>query len=69
MEYYLAVRMRRFGRAFQPSDSSSERTLDRTVGRGGPTVNGTPIVTGVGTPRLGSARPVTRPIGRTPGRY
>jgi transcriptional regulator with XRE-family HTH domain len=69
MEYYLAVRMRRFGRAFQPGDSGSERTADRSVGRGSTSANDAPIVTGVGTPRLGSARPVSRPIGRTHGRY
>jgi transcriptional regulator with XRE-family HTH domain len=37
MEYYLAVRMRRFGRTFQPDAASSERRTDgpssaRTVG-------------------------------------
>jgi transcriptional regulator with XRE-family HTH domain len=69
MEYYLAVRMRRFGRAFQPGESSSERGVDRSLGRGGSSSHGAAIVSAVGAPRLGSARPVSRPIGRTPGRY
>jgi len=69
MEYYLAVRMRRFGRAFQPGEGGSERSVERTVGRGGTSAHGSAIVTAVGAPRLGSARPVSRPIGRTPGRY
>ncbi|HEY3072904.1 MAG TPA: helix-turn-helix transcriptional regulator, partial [Candidatus Limnocylindrales bacterium] len=35
MEYYLAVRMRRFGRAFQNAENSTERPPERSVGRGG----------------------------------
>ena len=39
MEYYLAVRIRRYGRAFQPDQTStgtsSERGSDRTLGRPG----------------------------------
>jgi transcriptional regulator with XRE-family HTH domain len=72
MEYYLAVRMRRFGRAFQPSEGSSSgpthRPNDRTAARSQPTGNG-PVVAGVGqaTPRMVSTRPIGRPMGR-PGR-
>jgi transcriptional regulator with XRE-family HTH domain len=37
MEYYLAVRMRRFGRAFQPSENSGSRNEGGTGGNGHPT--------------------------------
>jgi hypothetical protein len=83
MEYYLAVRMRRFGRAFQPSESTNERPSDRQLGQA---TAGRPMH-GI-TPRLGSAagmtgtvrpmaapprsaadpRPLGRPLGRLPGR-
>ena len=36
MEYYLAVRMRRFGRAFQPSENSGSRTEGSGGGNGHP---------------------------------
>jgi transcriptional regulator with XRE-family HTH domain len=79
MEYYLAVRMRRFGRAFQSPETtaptSTERPVDRTSGRASSaTPNGgiDPIVAGVSTatqpPRL-AVRPVGRPGARPPGRY
>ena len=74
MEYYLAVRMRRFGRAFQPSEPTSERS-DRPMGRpnttgsGGATSSG-PIVAGVTTaPRLGIVRGGGRSNNRPPSRY
>jgi transcriptional regulator with XRE-family HTH domain len=70
MEYYLAVRMRRFGRAFQPTEGSSSgnRPPDRsTVGRSQPMGDG-PVVAGVGQARMSaSQRPIGRPMGR-PGR-
>jgi transcriptional regulator with XRE-family HTH domain len=72
MEYYLAVRMRRFGRAFQPAESSSTptpRTPDRTIPRSQPAGSG-PVVAGVGpamSPSSVSSRPMGRPLGR-PGR-
>jgi transcriptional regulator with XRE-family HTH domain len=72
MEYYLAVRMRRFGRAFQPAESPATtpapRPPDRTIRRSQPTGNG-PVVAGVG-PAMdhnAAARPMGRPMGR-PGR-
>jgi transcriptional regulator with XRE-family HTH domain len=66
MEYYLAVRMRRFGRAFQPSDST-ERPPERQTMRG---VGGGPVAAGVGSnARLTSSRPLGRTTGRTQGRY
>jgi transcriptional regulator with XRE-family HTH domain len=68
MEYYLAVRMRRFGRAFQPTESMPDRTPERAVGRGDNGAPG-PVVAGVSTaPRMGPARPVSRSSGR-PGRF
>src|SRR5215208_2269931 len=47
MEYYLAVRMRRFGRTFQPTESSSSnRPPDRPIARSMPVGQG-PVVAGV----------------------
>ena len=36
MEYYLAVRMRRFGRTFQPSEPSPSRPPERPIARSAP---------------------------------
>jgi transcriptional regulator with XRE-family HTH domain len=73
MEYYLAVRMRRFGRTFQPSEPSTNRPSDRPLARSMPIGQG-PVVAGVGQassqgtgPRLGMVRPTGRSLGR-PGR-
>ena len=71
MEYYLAVRMRRFGRTFQPSEPSStpNRPPDRSLARSTPIGQG-PVVAGVGqasSSRLVSVRPMGRSLGR-PGR-
>jgi transcriptional regulator with XRE-family HTH domain len=68
MEYYLAVRMRRFGRAFQPTDSVPDRGPERTVSHGSAS-NGSagPVVAGVSTaPRLDVARPMSRTSSRPP---
>jgi transcriptional regulator with XRE-family HTH domain len=67
MEYYLAVRMRRFGRAFQPTEST-DRPIERPVVRG---AGGGPVAAGVGPAqaRLTSSRPLGRSTGRTQGRY
>jgi transcriptional regulator with XRE-family HTH domain len=71
MEYYLAVRMRRFGRAFQPTETSPDRGSpppDRPASHGSGPAAG-PVVAGVSTaPRLGTARPVDRTSNR-PGRF
>jgi transcriptional regulator with XRE-family HTH domain len=73
MEYYLAVRIRRYGRAFQPdsntSGTSSERGSDRTLTRpAGPvrqmSSSSGPVGAGVGT-----VRPVVRATSREPGRF
>ena len=79
MEYYLAVRMRRYGRAFQPDSSSSgpdrsstERTLGAPVGTSRPLAGGrTPDTMrggGVAT-SISTVRSVSRSSGREPGRY
>ena len=78
MEYYLAVRMRRFGRAFQSPDATTptptERPADRSLGRTSSAPHGgtDPVVAGVSAandpPRL-AVRPVGRPGARPPGRY
>jgi transcriptional regulator with XRE-family HTH domain len=69
MEYYLAVRMRRYGRTFQPTEASSgtDRPSGRPTGR--PTASGSPISIGVGGATISTVRPVSRSAGREPGRY
>ncbi len=78
MEYYLAVRMRHFGRAYVPpqdgslrsneptrrTDPVAERPVQRTAAN-----LGSGVGVGAGGGRGGPARPVGRPSGRTPGRY
>lgn len=67
MEYYLAVRMRRYGRTFQPSEPTTNRSPDRPLARSAP-VGAGPVVAGVGpaaTARMSSVRPVGRSLGRT----
>jgi len=69
MEYYLAVRMRRFGRAFQPSEPTPSRPPERPIARSATNGSG-PVVAGVGavaTSRMSASRPVGRSLGR-PGR-
>jgi transcriptional regulator with XRE-family HTH domain len=66
MEYYLAVRMRRFGRAFQPTETPTNRPTDRSMARSQPAAGG-PVVAGVGhaSSSMGGARPMNRSLGRT----
>ncbi len=73
MEYYLAVRMRRFGRTFQPADPSPNRPPERPVPRSAPVGQG-PVVAGVGqaasssssgSRMMGNARPISRSVGRS----
>ena len=72
MEYYLAVRMRRFGRAFQPAESTpvaaaparpDDAALPAARAAG-------PVVAGVGPamPSNSTARPMGRSMGGRPGR-
>ncbi len=65
MEYYLAVRMRRFGRAFPPAETSQNRPPDRPIVRSQPSI-GQPVVAGVGqaSRSMSSSRPIGRPMGR-----
>ena len=67
MEYYLAVRMRRFGRAFQPSEpSKTSRPPERPIVRSAPVGSG-PIIAGVG-PAGGAPMTSVRSVGRMVGR-
>jgi transcriptional regulator with XRE-family HTH domain len=66
MEYYLAVRMRRFGRAFQPTENPGTRPPDRPL-RSQP-VAVTPVVAGVVPtlrPQVGTRPMGSRPMSRT----
>ena len=66
MEYYLAVRMRRFGRSFQPTETQTPtgRPNERSLARSQPPIGG-PVVAGVGqASSMMSARPMSRPLGR-----
>ncbi len=83
MEYYLAVRMRRFGRAFPqggstgPSSSSErgpERSMSSALGNGRPLAVGRvggmgsgPVVGGAGVTAVSTVRSVTRGSGRESG--
>jgi transcriptional regulator with XRE-family HTH domain len=69
MEYYLAVRMRRYGRTFQPSDPApaTETRTDRIV-RSQTSGNPVGVAAGHGT-TIGTVRPVARSSSREPGRY
>ena len=69
MEYYLAVRMRRYGRTFQPAEVTSG--ADRTPGRppnGRSQASASPVTAGVGS-TISTVRPVSRSLSREPGRY
>ena len=85
MEYYLAVRMRRFGRAYPSGNTgsgSNERGNERSMST--PNVGGRPMTVGgadtgrgIGTgpstggsaTAVGTVRTITRGTGREPGRY
>jgi transcriptional regulator with XRE-family HTH domain len=85
MEYYLAVRMRRYGRAYgeggvtSGSGSAGERSTERQYGAAGPSsTNGRPMGTygsgASGGLRSGTAVSTVRSVsrsstGREPGRY
>jgi len=65
MEYYLAVRMRRYGRTFQSTESSSTDRVSEPTRR--PT-SASPIGVGAGS-TISTVRSVTRSPGRDQGRY
>jgi transcriptional regulator with XRE-family HTH domain len=68
MEYYLAVRMRRYGRTFQPP-----RRAPGPIGPGALPGDGRPpqsVRSGVGVgSTISTVRPVSRTSSREPGRY
>jgi transcriptional regulator with XRE-family HTH domain len=72
MEYYLAVRMRRYGRSIQPTEntkpSGSDRSTDRNLAH--PASETAAASGGLrnGTVTLNSVRPIIRSL-RDPGRY
>jgi len=67
MEYYLAVRMRRYGRTFQPSDigSGADRAPEGTRRQ---SASPSPIGVGAGS-TVSTVRSVSRSAGRDPGRH
>ena len=68
MEYYLAVRIRRYGRSFGPTEShsdSTERTLTRSASESAANAGGLRS----GTVTINSMRPIVRSSGRESGRY
>ncbi len=82
MEYYLAVRMRRYGRAFPQgstgsgsNDRGNERSMGAPIGGSGrqlaiSRVNGVGTSTGTGpSTAISTVRSVSRGSGREPGRY
>ena len=83
MEYYLAVRMRRYGRSFAEGSSNAasgdrDRNRERSLGApsGGAGVGSRSMGVGIGSTvrsvgvgAVSTVRPVTRPSGREPGRY
>jgi transcriptional regulator with XRE-family HTH domain len=69
MEYYLAVRMRRYGRTFQPPEvkPGADRAPERTAGSRSAT-SASPVGVGMGS-TISTVRPVSRTVSREPGRY
>jgi transcriptional regulator with XRE-family HTH domain len=65
MEYYLAVRMRRYGRTFQPTETSGTDRVSETTRR---PVPASPIGVGAGS-TVSTVRSVTRSSSRDQGRY
>jgi transcriptional regulator with XRE-family HTH domain len=72
MEYYLAVRMRRYGRSIQPTENSkpsgSDRSTDRSLTRPASETSAAQAGLRNGTATITSVRPVIRSL-REPGRY
>ncbi len=75
MEYYLAVRMRRYGRTFQSADSPATpartpaRTADHPPARPAFDPSGRMAPRRHVTTAVSMVRPMGRPSGRDPGRY
>ena len=69
MEYYLAVRMRRYGRTFQPHEVEHTGPIGpRSEPRGGRPPQPVRSAVGVGS-TISTVRPVSRTSSREPGRY
>jgi transcriptional regulator with XRE-family HTH domain len=75
MEYYLAVRVRRFGRAYSSVGTPDTGSGNGSNGSGNGSMYGRPAGAAVGAPtlrtappRYGVPRPAVRPPVRTPGR-
>jgi len=72
MEYYLAVRMRRYGRSIQPSENTkptgTDRPTDRSLTRPMSETAAAPGGLRNSTATMSSVRPVIRSL-REPGRY
>ena len=66
MEYYLAVRMRRYGRSFQPAETSGN--AERAPEQSRRPTSASPIGVGAGS-TVSTVRSVSRSVGRDPGRY
>ena len=71
MEYYLAVRMRRYGRAAPPTDGAHgpERSTEPTYLRPRSTDTTVAAVSRTATATMNGLRPVSRSATREPGRY
>jgi len=74
MEYYLAVRIRRYGRTFQSEGhanvaSTADRDSDRSIARPGGSIRQMTSSAGPVGVGVGSIRPVVRSTGRDPGRH
>ena len=71
MEYYLAVRMRRYGRTVQPTEAShpTERSPEPTYLRPRNTDTTVSAVSRTASATLTGLRPVSRTTTREPGRY
>jgi transcriptional regulator with XRE-family HTH domain len=72
MEYYLAVRMRRYGRSIHPADTPpnggtdrSDRNLTRPISEAAAAAGGFRN----GTTTINTIRPIARSTNREPGRY
>jgi hypothetical protein len=70
MEYYLAVRMRRYGRTFQPTEADgTDRTSESTFSRPRMSDGHAAAAGRVGSATMNSLRPVSRFTTRERGRY
>ena len=71
MEYYLAVRMRRYGRPIQPAEqgSGTDRPPERPPARSMTQSASAPSTFRQATATINTVRPVARSTSREPGRY